>query len=68
MLKNNGIVSNYLSLYTVGSPDDVQQACSKHIQAYYWNNLIENSANYTFKWYTYITMHGQQNIKLDAGT
>ena len=31
-------------LYRVDPPDDEQQACSKHVEAYYWNRLIENSA------------------------
>jgi len=44
-------------------PDDEQQACSKHVEAYYWNKLIEKSASYWFMLYGYITMHGLQNIK-----
>jgi hypothetical protein len=35
-------------LYTVDSPDDEQQACSKHVEAYHQNNLIENSASCWF--------------------
>jgi hypothetical protein len=31
-------------LYRADPPDDDQQACSKHVEAYYWNKLIENSA------------------------
>ena len=50
-------------LYRVDPPDDKQQACSKHVEAYYWNKLIENSASCWFRLYRYITMHGQQNIK-----
>jgi len=52
-------------LYRVDPPDDEQQACSKHVEAYYWNKLIENSASCWFIWYRYITMHGQQNINDD---
>jgi len=54
--------TNYC-LYRVDPPDDEQQACSKHVEAYYWNKLIENSAHYLFVLRGYITMHGQQNIK-----
>ena len=32
-------------LYRVDLPDVEQQACSKNIEAYYWNNLIENNAS-----------------------
>ena len=32
-------------LYRVDSPDNEQQACSKHVVAYYRNNLIENSTS-----------------------
>ena len=46
----------------VDTPDDEQQACSKHVEAYYWNKLIENSASYWFILYGYIMMHGQKNI------
>jgi len=35
-------------LYRVDPPDDEQQACSKHVEAYYWNKLIENSASCRF--------------------
>jgi hypothetical protein len=52
-------------IYRVVPPDDEQQACSKHVVAYYWNKLIENSAFCWFMLYGYITMHGQQNIKND---
>jgi histone deacetylase complex regulatory component SIN3 len=67
MLKNNGIVSNYLSLYTADPPDDEQQAWSKHVEAYYCNKLTENITSCWFMLYRYITMHGQQNFKLDTG-
>ena len=46
------------------SSDDDQQAFSQHVEAYYWNKLIGNSASCCFMLYGYITMHGQQNIKL----
>ena len=45
------------------TPDDEQQACSKHVGAYYWNKLIENSASCWFILCGYITMHSQQNFK-----
>jgi hypothetical protein len=54
-------ISNY-SLYRVDHPDDEQQACSKRVEAYYWNNLIENSASCCFMLHRYNTMHSQQNI------
>jgi hypothetical protein len=50
-------------LYSADPPDYEQQACSKYVEAYYWNKLIENSASCWFMLYRYITMHGQQNIK-----
>jgi len=50
-------------LYWVDPPHYEQQTCSKHVEAYYWNKLIENSAYCWFILYGYITMHGQQNIK-----
>ena len=31
-------------LYRVDHSDDEQQACPKHVEDYYWNKLIENSA------------------------
>jgi hypothetical protein len=31
-------------LYRVDPPDDEQQACSKHVEPYYWNKLKVNSA------------------------
>jgi hypothetical protein len=48
-------------LYRVDPPDDEQLACSKHIEAYYWNKLVVNSASCLFVLYWNITMHGQQN-------
>ena len=38
-------------LYTVDAPDNEQQTCSKHIEAYYWNKLIENGASCWFTLY-----------------
>ena len=35
-------------LYRAEPPDDEQQACSKHVGAYYWNKLIEISASFWF--------------------
>ena len=32
-------------LYTVDPLDDAQKTCSKHVEAYYCNKLIENSAS-----------------------
>jgi hypothetical protein len=43
-------------LYTVDPTDEEQQASSKHVVAYYWNKLIENSASCRFMLYGYITM------------
>jgi len=31
-------------LHRVDIPDDEHQDYSKHVEAYYWNELIENSA------------------------
>jgi len=53
------------SLYRVGPPDEEQQTCSKNIEAYYWNKLIENSASWGFILYGYMMMHSQQNIKFN---
>ena len=39
-------------LYSVDPPDDEQQACSKHVEASYWNKLIVNSASYWFMLYS----------------
>ena len=53
-----------IAVYTeLKPPDDEQQACSKRVEAYYLNKLIENSASFCFVLYCYITMHGQQSIK-----
>jgi len=54
---------NNCGLYRVDPPDDEQKACSKHVEAYYWNKLIENSASGWFILYRHIMMHGQQNYK-----
>jgi len=40
-------------LYRVDPPDDEQQAWSKHVEAYYWNKLIENIASCWFILYGY---------------
>ena len=42
-----------------------QQACSKHVEVYHRNKLIANTAYYWFMLYSYITMHGQQNMLWD---
>jgi hypothetical protein len=46
-------------LYRNDPPDDEQQTCLKHVEAYYWNKLMENSAYCCFMLYGYITMQGQ---------
>ena len=51
------------SLHTVDPPDDEQQACSKHVEAYYWNKLIEISASCWFMLYGYISLN---NVFLKA--
>jgi hypothetical protein len=33
-------------IYTVDPPDDEQHACSKHVEVYYSNKLIENSTSF----------------------
>jgi len=43
--------------YRVDPPDDDQQACSKHVEAYYWNKLIEDSASCWFMLYGYISLN-----------
>jgi len=50
-------------LYRGVPPDDEQQACSKHVEAFYWNKLIEKNASCCFILYGYITMQGKQNSK-----
>jgi hypothetical protein len=50
-------------LYTVDPPDDEQQACSKRVEAYSRNKLIENSASCWIMLYGYITMHGQHPME-----
>jgi len=42
-------------LHRVDIPDDEQQDCSKHVEAYYWNKLIENSAS------SWFMLHGTIN-------
>jgi hypothetical protein len=34
----------------------------KHVEAYYWNKLMEDSVSSWFMLYRYITMHGQQSV------
>ena len=41
----------HVKKYRVDPPDDVQQACSKHVEAYYGNTLIVNSAPSWFMLY-----------------
>ena len=45
------LVADYTKccLYRVELPDDEQQACSKHVEAYNWNKLIENSTSCWFE-------------------
>ena len=50
-------------LYRVDLPDDEQHVCSKHVEAFYLNKLIENGASCWFLLYGYNTMHSQQNIR-----
>jgi hypothetical protein len=57
------LISTSCCLYRSDPPDDERHACSKHIEACYWNKLIENSSPCWFILYEYVTMHGQQNIK-----
>jgi hypothetical protein len=40
-------------LHRVDPPDDEQQGCLKHIEDYYYNKLIENSASCWFMLYGY---------------
>ena len=49
----------------VDPPDEEHHACSKQVEAFYWNKLIENSASCWFVLYVYeyITLHSQKNIK-----
>jgi hypothetical protein len=42
--------------YRIVPPDDEQQACSKHVEADYWNNLIKNCASCWFMLYGYICL------------
>jgi hypothetical protein len=51
-------------IYSVVPPDDEQKACSKHLEVNYLNKLKVNSPSCWFLLYGYITIHGQQNIKL----
>ena len=62
---NSSCYSHVLCWLTAGriGVEQFQQACSKHVEAYYWNKLVENSAFSWFILYAYITLHGQENIK-----
>jgi hypothetical protein len=44
-----------LLLIQVDPPDDEQQAGSKHVEAYYWNKLIANSASCWFILYGFVS-------------
>ena len=44
-------------------PDDEHQVCSKQVEDYCWNKLIENSTSYWFMVYRYVKNHGQQSVK-----
>jgi len=58
-------------LYRVDPPDDEQQACSKHVEAYYWNKLTAYSASCWFILYGQVsfessdaaTVHSDQNTR-----
>jgi len=60
------VMSTDCCLYTVDTPDNEQQACSKHVEAYYWNKLKENIASCWFILYGYITTRGQKSLKFPA--
>jgi len=49
--------------YRVEPPDDEQQACSKHVEAYYWNKLTESNASCWFVLSGYITVNKTLKIK-----
>jgi len=46
------------AVYRDNPPDDEQQACSKYVDAYYRNKLIENSAYFWFILYGCVTTSG----------
>jgi len=48
--------------YTVDPPDVEQQGCPKHVQAFYWNELIENSASCWFMLNGYSFITGTRKI------
>ena len=52
-------------LYSIGPPDGEEQACSKHVEAYYWNKLKENSASCCFIWYGYITTRVNKTLNCE---
>jgi hypothetical protein len=62
------IDSTNCCLYRVDPPDDEQQACSKYVEAYYWNKLIENSVSCWFVLYGYITMQVNKTLNLTLGS
>ena len=53
-------------LYTVDPPDEEQQACSKHVEAYYWNKLIINSANCWFILYGRVGFESSDAVKVHS--
>ena len=60
--QSGNIMHDYTSccLYRIGSPDDEQQACSKHVEANYWNKLMENILSSYFVLDEYITINRQK--------
>ena len=52
-------------LYRVDPPADEQQACSNHVQAYYWNKLIENSASCSFILYGVLQNYFWEQLKFE---
>ena len=50
-------------LYRVDPPHDEQQACLKHVEAYYWNKLIENSASCWFILYGFSYLQIKKLVK-----
>jgi len=51
-------------LYRVDLIDDEQQACSKHVEAYYWNKLKVNSASFWFILYRPVMAFGLLKTRL----
>jgi hypothetical protein len=52
-------------LYRGDPPDDEQQTCAKHVEAYYLNKSIEKSASYWFILYqnNYFIFKGSNTTK-----